>query len=427
MNTTGPVDVVEKKGIRIPIYASPVGGRENYVISYYAAGARKRDRVGTTLDAARAFALKKIDELAAGVAHVNAFTAQQAAVVSDAVDVLRAIKVPLSRAVREYADAFKILGGPLVIEAAKHYKAHQEEQRRKAELAPITLPELVQKFMEDLHERKKSRRYVRDMHARLTRAARAFTGQVANITTDDIDLWLKSLNGTSGRTKNNYRSALGTLFSFARKKGHLPRGRQTEVEFSARYQDKGSEIGVYSPAELDILLTNIERRFVPFVAIGAFAGLRTAEILRLSWDDIRCHHGDIELKRHKAKTASRRLVPILPPLTAWLEPFRKKAGPVLEGIRDDSMFANQFKKAVDAMVSSEGKPLLKIVHNGLRHSFITYRLAVLKNAAEVSLEAGNSPKMIFEHYRELRTEQEGKEWFSVMPAQNVIAIKSEAA
>ena len=155
--------------------------------------------------------------------------------------------------------------------------------------------------MEDLRERKKSRRYTKDMHVRLTRAARAFTGQVADITTDDIDLWLKSLKGTSGRTKNNYRSALGTLFSFARKKGHLPRGRQTEVEFSARYEDKGGEIGVYSPAELDILLTNIERKFVPFVAIGAFAGLRTAEICRLTWDDVRWQHGDIELKKGQGK------------------------------------------------------------------------------------------------------------------------------
>jgi hypothetical protein len=50
------------------------------------------------------------------------------------------------------------------------------------------------------------------------------------------------------------------------------------VEFSTRYEDKGGEIGVYSPAQLDILLTRIERRFVPFVAIAGFAGLRSAEI-----------------------------------------------------------------------------------------------------------------------------------------------------
>ena len=42
-------------------------------------------------------------------------------------------------------------------------------------------------------------------------------------------------------------------------------------------------------------------------------------------------------------------------------------------------------------------------------------MAVTKSAAQVALEAGNSPKMLFEHYRELVTEDEGKEWFSLTP------------
>jgi integrase len=427
--STGPVDVVERKGIKIPIYSSPVGGRENYIVVYYAGGVRKRDRAGTTLHAARAFANTKIDELTRGVAHVGTLTLKQAATVSDAVDVLKVINIPLSRAVREYSDAYKILGRqPLIVEAARHYARHMEDQKSKAELAPITLPQLVEKFMEDLRERKKSRRYVYDMQAKLARAASVFTGQVANITTDAIDMWLKSLKGTSALTKNNYRKALAVLFSFARKKGHLPRGKQTEVEFSARYNDKGGQIGVYSPAELDILLTNIERRFVPFVAIAGFAGVRSSEIARLSWDDVRWQHGDIELKRGKAKTVNRRLAPLLPCLRAWLEPFRKNKGPVLEGIRDEFDLAKRFRQAVDAMVDSQGNPLIKLVHNGLRHSFITYRMAVLKNAAEVSLEAGNSPSIVFRHYRELRTEKEGKEWFSVMPQNvNIFPTKFEAA
>jgi hypothetical protein len=55
------------------------------------------------------------------------------------------------------------------------------------------------------------------------------------------------------------------------------------------------------------------------------------------------------------------------------------------------------------------------VPNGLRHSFITYRLASIKNAVEVALEAGNSPRMIFEHYRELATASEAEKWFASHP------------
>ena len=40
-------------------------------------------------------------------------------------------------------------------------------------------------------------------------------------------------------------------------------------------------------------------------------------------------------------------------------------------------------------------------HNALRHFFINYRLAAVPNTAQVALEAGKSPQMIFGHYREL--------------------------
>ena len=422
---TGPVEVVRAKGIEIPIYSSPASGRENYVVSYYAGGKRRRDRAGTTIEAARTFAENKIQELAKGTAHVASFTSEQTATIKSAIDLLRPVGAKLLPAVQEYVEAQKILGGQKrIVDAAKHYAAYLQEQKRKSELVPITLPELAKKFMDHTRERKKSRRYTLDMQARLARAANAFTGRIANIKSDDVDDWLKSMKGVSGRTKNNYRTALGTLFAFARDKGYLPRGLKTEVEFSVRYDDRGGEIGVYSPGQLWLLLTNIDRRFVPFVAIAAFGGLRSAEICRLTWDDVRWHHGDIELKKSKAKTASRRLAPFLPCLRAWLEPFRKHSGPVLEGIRDEFDLAKQYKKAVDAIVDAEGRPLLKIVHNGLRHSFITYRLATEKSAAAVALEAGNTPKMIFEHYRELRTEAEGKGWFSIMPEQEgkIVAI-----
>lgn len=52
--------------------------------------------------------------------------------------------------------------------------------------------------------------------------------------------------------------------------------------------------------------------------------------------------------------------------------------------------------------------------NGLRHSFISYRVAAIKKVAEVALEAGNSPQMIFSNYREL-VSRDAKEWFAIVP------------
>ena len=58
---------------------------------------------------------------------------------------------------------------------------------------------------------------------------------------------------------------------------------------------------------------------------------------------------------------------------------------------------------------------MKWKHNALRHSFISYRVAKIKNVNEVAMEAGNSPDMIFKHYRELVTEKEADAWFGVTP------------
>ena len=60
--------------------------------------------------------------------------------------------------------------------------------------------------------------------------------------------------------------------------------------------------------------------------------------------------------------------------------------------------------------------VLKWKHNALRHSFISYRVAETQNVAQVALEAGNRPQMIFKHYRELVRPAEAKAWFGIVPA-----------
>ena len=53
--------------------------------------------------------------------------------------------------------------------------------------------------------------------------------------------------------------------------------------------------------------------------------------------------------------------------------------------------------------------------NALRHSFISYRVALTGDVARTALEAGNSPKMIFRHYREIVDEEAAKAWFAITP------------
>ena len=41
--------------------------------------------------------------------------------------------------------------------------------------------------------------------------------------------------------------------------------------------------------------------------------------------------------------------------------------------------------------------------------------ALVKSVDQLTLEAGNSPSIIFKHYRELTTEEQAEKWLSIMP------------
>lgn len=102
----------------------------------------------------------------------------------------------------------------------------------------------------------------------------------------------------------------------------------------------------------------------------------------------------------KTKTAARRLVPISETLKAWLTPYAKAEGAVIPLCQG----------RVDQLLSKPGLPRK---HNAFRHSYISYRLAQINDAPRVAMECGNSPKIIFRHYRQIVGPEAAEEWFSI--------------
>ncbi|MBU6400831.1 MAG: hypothetical protein KGS61_10965 [Verrucomicrobia bacterium] len=69
------------------------------------------------------------------------------------------------------------------------------------------------------------------------------------------------------------------------------------------------------------LLTAARPEMVPWLVIGAFAGLRSAELQRLDWSEVNLAERHIEIKASKSKTAARWLAPITDNLARWLAPY----------------------------------------------------------------------------------------------------------
>jgi len=235
------------------------------------------------------------------------------------------------------------------------------------------------------------------------------------VRTKELDAWLRGLK-LSPRTRNNFRTVICSLFSFARDNGYLAKGKPTEAESTTVAKQGDGEIEVFTPAEFALLLTAADEHLLPFLVFGGMAGLRSAEILRLKWENVNWPEGVIEIQGSVAKTGTRRLAPLVPAAAAWLKSFKDARGPVIGAIK--------LYERLEKLSESTSVPWKQ---NALRHSFCSYRMATLKDAPRVSYEAGNSVRIIQRHYDKVVTESQGKTWFSILPKTAANVIQMEAA
>jgi integrase len=177
----------------------------------------------------------------------------------------------------------------------------------------------------------------------------------------------------------------------------------TAAEQIKKVKLKNDDVAVFTPAEMTKILHAAPPHLIPILAIGAFSGIRMAELNRLDWSAVDLERGHIELRASQAKTASRRIIPITDNLRAWIEPLQRKGKVVRTAL---------LHREVTALTRALK---LEWPRNVLRHSFISYRIAKVKSADQVALEAGNSAAIIFKHYRELATEAKADAWFGILP------------
>lgn len=268
-------------------------------------------------------------------------------------------------------------------DATNFYVAHLKTVKGSRKTREV-IPELIKIRTND----GLSARYLGDLRVRLERFKEVFGERtIATITSAEIDDWLRSLR-VGAVTRNTFRRRLIVLFTFARRRGYLEASPVDHVE---RAKELPPEIGILTIDELTRLLKAATFETLPYWAIGAFAGLRRAELERLEWSEIHFEEGFIEVKAQKSKTASRRLVPIQGNLASWLKPYRFQTGRICP--RNLQTKLNEDRNHAQLLDTWP--------NNALRHSFASYYLAHFKDAARLALEMGNSPGIIFKHYREV--------------------------
>lgn len=361
----------------VPIYRNRVRNGVAYIVAWKEGG-KRRKKAFADIERARGHAAEMADILAQYGASTLTLTGEDRISYLRAVDLLKPLGMSVDTAIAEF----------VTIKAAG--PKPPEECPKVAAIVADMLAAKEGAGRSDLH--------VRDLRNRLRRFAEAFPATLLDVHAADVGKWASALP-VGHRSRRNYLGAVSSLIRFAEHQGYIPRG---SIDLSGIERGEShTEVAIFTPQELRQLLDACRPDMVPFVALGAFAGLRTAEIRRLTWEEVGPEY--IDIRARKAKTRQRRLVPVLPVLAAWLAPHR--------GSGDICPLVEPW----DELRKTSARSGVKWKLNGLRHSFGTYRLALVKSESQVALEMGNSPAMVFAHYRAITTEAQAAEWFGVGP------------
>lgn len=227
--------------------------------------------------------------------------------------------------------------------------------------------------------------------------------------------WISSAFAVEGaerahpETFNTARRRFVTMWKWARDEGYLPKLARTAPEEIKTRKDTANAhepIGIMTVTDwkksLELILSDAPELLANLV-LGGFCGLRRSELMAQKWADIDLKRGHLRVSRAKPRTPARRLVPLSAAARAWLQLCKSDGELIGPSWGSDHVRARL--KAAE----------IPCPENAFRHSFISYRCAETGSVDRTAQEAGNSPKIVFQHYRELVTPKDGKAWFAVRP------------
>jgi hypothetical protein len=139
------------------------------------------------------------------------------------------------------------------------------------------IPKIVAQLLLSKSDHKLSPRYMRGLRGDLEAFARAFPGEISNVSALEIENYLRGL-GLGDRRRNNVRDEIVTLFLFAKEHGQLPSDRITQAEKVKRIKLEDGAPRIYTP-EFDrkkqVVRTSAKKRRIAKADVERFSVGRT--------------------------------------------------------------------------------------------------------------------------------------------------------
>ncbi|WP_156469116.1 tyrosine-type recombinase/integrase [Cephaloticoccus primus] len=260
----------------------------------------------------------------------------------------------------------------------------------------------------------------RDFSYRTRKFAASMGERLADeVTGADIKGWLNALK-RGPRTNANYLAVIGEVFRYAVQKKYVlssPLDELTDVErkeLCGTGDPKEPSILTVDEAQrlLNAALASPELGMLGVVVLALFCGLRTEEIKRLEWEDVRMSEESpvVMVGAKIAKKRRIRHVEIPPVALAWLSLVPNRTGEVTR-----NEHGNDYQRRFLKLHNRAG--FAKWEANAMRHSFGSYHYALHGNPLETSRLLGHkaSDEVLFSHYRALVTKEQAERYFAISP------------
>ncbi len=403
MNDTAFPKSIEFRGCKATIYRQTSLQVDRYEVRYFDVDGAKQRATFREYPAAKEFAEAAVREITQNRANFITLRGQEAADYANAIAALKPIGLTLQGAAKVLVEGQQLLAGQAhILEAIQYYLANRPRQS-----TDITVRQVADKLL-DLKQRENSigRLHLRDLRNRLKKFADDFQCPICSVQPAVIRDYILA-QPVSERTQHNLRTTIASLFHFAAAEGYLPADFKGIPRPSKRRRMKMS-ISVFTPEEMGKLLEASSGDQRTALVLQGFAGIRAEEVKRLRWEHINFEEGHIVIPDSVAKCEERRLIPMAANLAAWLRPLYRNTGPVCS-----------FSNLAIVYERMAHRAKIEWKRNGLRHSFISYRVAHTKNIPQVAFEAGNSPVMVQRHYLKVVTAKTADEWFNLAPLKGV--------
>lgn len=310
-------------------------------------------------------------------------------------------------------DAIKALDvlpkGHTLEEAVRFFADHLARTTRV-----LTIADAIAEFLEA--KKDASDTHKRDLATRLNRwravlDVEASARPVSSVTSSELATFTQQFRG---QNYTNWRTVFSNFFGWCLKTGASPYNPATELEIGKRKTQRPVIMTVSTFSDL-LSKAFAQRRadVLAWLTLGGLCGLRPFEALRIHWSAVQWETDEVRIEPEISKTKRARIVPIQPSGLKWLRLSFEFAGCPSEQVMPiESTWSNRWRRWREKNHDPRwwvGKD------DVLRHSYGTYRAAILRNSHNVAEEMGTSVQMVRARYDAVVSPSVARHWWSISP------------